>query len=215
MRDGALDAARGAAFVLMCVNHYGIATRQTALTRAAGHVARTTFMLLVGATFAVCPHTPRARVRRAALTATHAALVSAVSWLLLPSVWIRLGVLHCIALCSLALAAMDRAHLLGSVHSALAAGLLLAAYHAAPVTSTPLDLLTGAARTATLDWFPPLYWMSVVLAGHSIGAGLARRAPRRTRLRALAWLGRHSLPLYTAQMLALMLLLALRPASVS
>lgn len=218
MRDDALDAARGAAFVLMCVNHYGIATTPTSLTRAAGHVARVAFLLLVGATFAMYPRSTRARARRVLSIAAHAALVSAASRYLLPRAWVRLGVLHCIALCALALTAMDRARLLlGPTRTALAAGLFLAAHHAAPVTHTALDLITGAgARAPMLDWFPPLYWMPVVLVGHSLGAALLARAPR-ARVSAgpsfLSWVGRHSLELYTAQTVVLLVAVSQTPRS--
>jgi uncharacterized membrane protein len=209
MRDDALDAARGAAFVLMCVNHYGIATTPTTVTRAAGHVARVAFLLLVGATFAMYPRSTRARARRVALIAAHAALVSAASWYLLPRAWIRVGVLHCTALCTLALTAMDHARLLGPTRTVLAAGLCLAAYHAAPVTHTALDLVTGAsARVTMLDWFPPLHWMPVVLGGHSLGAAVRPALKLKLKLKHkpsfLSWVGRRSLELYTAQMLVLL-----------
>jgi uncharacterized membrane protein len=180
-------------------------------------VARVAFLLLVGATFAMYPlRSTRARARRVALIAAHAALVSAASWYLVPRAWIRLGVLHCTALCTLALTAMDHARLLGPTRTVLAAGLCLAAYHAAPVTHTALDLVTGAgARVTMLDWFPPLHWMPVVLGGHSLGA--AARALRvrpflKLKLKLtlkpkpsfLSWVGRRSLELYTAQMLVLL-----------
>ncbi len=215
MRDGPLDTVRGIAFALMIFNHCGIATKPTTATVAAGHIARTTFLVLVGVTYAMFP---KRASRRVLVIAAHALLVSIVSRILLPTRWVRFGVLHCIASCLAALVVLDRAGLLPFGSEGVWALCSIAIYIIAPRTNTVIDYVT-MSRYKTIDAFPLVAWFPVVLIGLA-AARVATRANRAKHRRCAKtkreilnfsitrWVGRNTLPIYTGQMLVLMYVLS-------
>ena len=220
MRDGPLDAVRGIAFALMCLNHCGIATTPTAATVAAGHIARTAFLVLVGVTYALFP---KGAPRRVWTIAAHALLVSVVSRMLLPTAWVRFGVLHCIASCLAALVVIDRAGMLPFGAEGVWALCSIAIHNLAPRTNTALDYVTRSGYK-TIDAFPLVTWFPVVLFGLAVARAaklarfskLARSAKARRkgdtgRFSITKWVGRNTLPLYTAQMLVLIYVLSRKP----
>jgi uncharacterized membrane protein len=225
-----LDATRGAAFVLMLANHAALfwnlgstgAPLSPALD-ACGALARYTFILVAGVALArqfrasgasgasgasrtaggACAPFLRRRLARCLEVGVHALVVSCVTYLAVPDLWVRFGVLHFLAV-SLALTAA----LLCAPAPLGALGAL--ALLLAPRTGLAyLDLATGAAPAhSALDYFPlrrwlPTLWLGVLL-GMSTDDGRAPLAPL-SPLAPLAALGRNTLPLYTAHFTAMCL----------
>jgi uncharacterized membrane protein len=125
-----------------------------------------------------------------------------------PQAPILFGILHCIAVATLLAAPLDRV-------PALVVGVLGGTAVLAPrflsnaAFDSPFVLWIGLGlhEPVTLDWRPLLPWAGVVW----LSLGLARLLPapfwdsrpmtwraRRGSTRALAWMGRHSLPFYLA-----------------
>ena len=216
-----LDATRGAAFVLMLANHAALfwdlgltgsgAPLPPALD-ACGALARYTFILVAGVALARqfrASGAPflRRRLARCLEVGVHALVVSCVTYLAVPDLWVRFGVLHFLAV-SLALTAA----LLCAPAPLGALGAL--ALLLAPRTGLAyLDLATGASPAhSALDYFPLRRWLPTLWLGVALGMSTddgrtagAPRAPPAAPLSALAHLGRNTLPLYTAHFTAMCL----------
>ena len=197
-RIAAIDAARGGALAGMVVYHliwdfaHFDLIAPTApfapATRALSHVVASAFLALVGASLALAhPHGLRrdAFLKRLALIAGAAALVTAASYAIDASEPILFGILHCISVASLIAALFVAAPpwaalIVGALAVAAPFALTSAAFN--PPALVWLGL--GTAAPATLDWRPLLPWAGVVL----IGLGVAQAAsPRLTGWRWTAW----------------------------
>ncbi len=215
----AVDAARGVALGGMVVYHliwdfahFGLVAPTAPFapaTRALSHVVASAFLALVGVSQALAhPHGLRraAFLKRLALIAGAAALVTAASYAIDASEPILFGILHCIFAASLIaalfVAAPPWAALIGGA-LAVAAPFVFTSAAFNPPALVWLGL--GTAAPNTLDWRPLLPWAGVVL----IGLGVAQAAsqllsgwrwtawrPMRWPGRAFAFAGRHSLVLY-------------------
>jgi uncharacterized membrane protein len=162
--------------------------------------------------------TRRAVLRRFALIAGAAALVSATSALFFPEGLITFGVLHCIAVASVL--ALPFLRLPTAAVVAAGAGVLaLGALHD-PVFDSPwLSWLGFATRPPPArDYVPLVPWFGVVLLGRALGRRIEAHRPTAAPApggvgRALGAAGRNSLALYLAHQPAIYgLLLALTAA---
>ena len=217
-RRPAIDIARGVAVLAMIVFHtaWDLTTLnlvETDITEVASWrwFARTiagSFLVLVG-TGVVMAHGRQIRIRpflrRVALLALAALLITAVTFFVFPTSYIFFGILHNIAVSSLIALAFVRAP---SVVTAIAALAFLYAPFlvSAPALDAPLLAFLGFGSTApiTNDFVPIFPWAGFVLAGVA-AARLLRlnRAPPAAggdplpkAAGALAWVGRHSLAIY-------------------
>lgn len=227
-----LDALRGLALVWMTVFHFCFDLSYLGFWQQDfyGDPLWTRQRLAIVTLFLLCVGLSQARVHaRAAAAPMHwtrwrrvaacALAVSLGSYWMFPHSYIYFGVLHCIAVVSVALWWMQRwrhATLLAVAALAIALPLLYPALAAsAPDTlvqwldSRPgsvLGLVTRLPRTE--DHVPLLPWLGVALLGLWMGRQPACRhlaIPAGARLlRPLAWLGRHSLPYYMLHQLVLM-----------
>jgi uncharacterized membrane protein len=218
-RVDAIDCARGVALIGMAVYHlswdladYRFVSPMLPFSppmRLFSHSVASAFLALAGVSLALAHRDGlnlRAFWRRIAIVGGAAALVTAASFVFAPGDVIWFGILHCIAVASLLAAPFVGA-------PAWATLLVAAAAIGAPVfihwkLFDPPALLwlgLGGALPNTLDWRPLLPWGGVVF----LGLGLARlpgvlerlTSPERWRARsglsqALAFAGRHSLPIY-------------------
>ena len=113
-------------------------------------------------------------------------VVSVATYVADPETWVRFGILHCIAVGSLALPAARKLHptLVGLF------GVVILAF----------GPLIPAPPFATVDWVPPVPWIGPMLLGFAVGIPLAARAWKPAApskpLDLLAWPGRHSLGIY-------------------
>jgi uncharacterized membrane protein len=218
-RIAAVDAARGVALAGMVVYHliwdfahFGLVAPTAPFapaTRALSHVVAGVFLALVGVSLALAhPHRLRraAFLKRLALIAGAAALVTAASYAIDAHEPILFGILHCIAVASLIAALFVAAPPWAAlIVGALAVAAPLALTSAAFNPPALVWLGLGTAAPYTLDWRPLLPWAGVTL----IGLGVAEAAsphlagwrwtgwrPTRGPGRAFAFAGRHSLVIY-------------------
>jgi uncharacterized membrane protein len=138
--------------------------------------------------------------RRLLIITAAAALVSAGTYAFMGEFYVRFGILHCIALCSLLGLAFLR---LPAALTLLVAGLAFAApsYLRMPAFDHPALVWLGLRTEPFLsvDYVPLLPWAAPFLAGLALAklipwARLSRPATPLTS--ALGWPGQHSLPIY-------------------
>lgn len=218
-RVDAVDCARALALIGMAAYHlswdladYRFVSPALPFTppmRALSHTVASAFLVLVGVSLALA-HRDRLNLpafwRRIAIVGGAAAVVTAGSFVFAPGQAIWFGILHCIAAASvLALPVIE-----APAAASLAAGALMITLpfvvHSKLFDSPFLIWIgLGEALPNTLDWRPLLPWAGVVF----LGLGAARlpgaldrlSSPERWRAkshlaRALAFAGRHSLPIY-------------------
>ena len=196
-----IDALRGLAVALMVAYHlaYDLAVLELAPVDPGRtgpfwggfpNLIIALFLFSAGVSLRLCHvpvFSPGRFWRRWAKIALAALAVSLCTYALFPEGWIYFGVLHCIALGSLA-----ALPLLGSPRLALAFALALLALEAAPVALPRFEL-----AHESLDYVPPFPWFAWIFLGlfaHSLGVhrlGMHGRWPV-----ALTLPGRHCLAIY-------------------
>ncbi|MBW7950335.1 MAG: DUF1624 domain-containing protein [Pseudorhodoplanes sp.] len=214
-----VDVLRGAALAAMAVYHFFWDIEFFALAdlgvtshlawRGFAHAIAAGFLALVGVSLLLAHgrHLRRASfLRRLAMVAAAAAVITVSSFYIDPDGAILFGILHCIALASvlgLAFLRLPPALVLLAAFACLAAPEFLTS----PAFNAPGWLWLGLASEVrpSNDYVPLLPWFGAVLAGIA-GAKLALRLRPRERWaqwraqavpsRALAFLGRHSLVVY-------------------
>lgn len=187
-----MDALRGAALAAMILFHFtwdldyfGLAPEgatASSLFKGLGDAIAAIFVLVVGISLALSARSGpnvRAFARRFLKIVVAAALITAVTWYVFPDEFIFFGILHCIALSSLAAAALLRAPL-AIVLAIAAIALALPIFVARPFFDAPIWwwLGLGTHQPLSNDWRPFLPWVGVVLIGMA-GArvALARGVP--------------------------------------
>lgn len=214
-RLAAVDVARGVAVVAMVIYHCAwdlselrlIATRVTAepAWQVFARTIAASFLVLAGVGLALA-HRDRVRwrpfLRRLAVVAGAATLITVATVLVFPDSYIFFGILHAIAVSSILALPFTRLPAWASAIAALLAGLAPLAFGGGILDAAPLAFLgLGSRVPVTNDWVPLLPWAAFVFAGIAAAkVGLPRRpagAAASGRLgRALAWAGRHSLIVY-------------------
>lgn len=214
-----VDMARGMAIVAMVVFHFAFDLSQFGLiaTDVANHpgwrlFAGTiggSFLALVGVSLVLAARGGLDRaafLRRLAMVAGGAALVTAATLVVMPHAWIFFGILHLIAVASvLGLVVLRWPAGLLALAAALAFGLPWLVAH--PALDRSWLLFTGLSRApvTTGDFYPLLPWSGFVLAGMAVARLAVDRGLDRqlAAIRAEGWLarllggaGRHSLLIY-------------------
>ncbi|MDQ2091475.1 heparan-alpha-glucosaminide N-acetyltransferase [Marimonas arenosa] len=234
----ALDLARSAALLAMVVFHFtfdlemfGLIARGTIGSppwQLFAQCIAGSFIFLSGVSLWLA-HSggvrPRAFLRRLALVAGAAALVTLATRIAVPEIFVFFGILHCIAVAGVVGLAFLR--LPSGVTLAAAAAVWVApGFLTGPGFDHPWLIWTGLATQVppTLDFVPVFPWAGPALAGLAV-ARLADRGglieplrqagPPQAVMRWLAWPGRHSLIVYLVHQPVLMslvwLLARLRP----
>ncbi len=220
-----LDALRGAAIVAMIVFHFAwdlsalgfIATDVTEHQgwRLFSHAIAGSFLAIAGAALALAHGAGLRReafLRRLAIIAAAAALVTAGTWFAFPDRFVTFGILHAIALFSLL--ALPLARAAWPLPLLLAAGVVAAhLWLQSPASAALQAWLADSAlgplwRHLGLTWDPPasvdfvplVPWFACLLAGVAAGGRLlvSRRqaSPAPAAANPLIVLGRWSLPIY-------------------
>jgi uncharacterized membrane protein len=212
-----LDAARGVALVAMAIFHsawdmafLGLADIDPANDPGWKWFARiiaASFLAIAGASLALSTHERLdwpVQLRRIAMIAAAAALVTLATWIALPRNYVWFGILHHIALASLIALPLARAPLvLPALLAVMAFALPHLVSHAA--FDVPWMHWLGLNRYVlpTVDYIPLLPWLGCVLAGLVAmrlalvrPAGWMAWAPGGRVGLGLTWLGRHTLPIY-------------------
>ncbi len=217
-RIEAVDAARGVALAAMGVYHFVWDLSFYSFIPAAyffdprfqffGDLIAVSFLALVGVSLALAARgglNLRSYMRRTALVAAAAALVSAATYFFMPGAFISFGILHCIAAASLVALAFLRTPWFASAGAGALIALAPLALASSAFDSANWILGLGVKEPRTLDWRPLFPWVGFTLIG--FGASqfiIARGLPERLAQwragggvsRALSWGGRHSLAVY-------------------
>lgn len=211
-----IDLARGLALVAMATYHFAWdleffgyldpGTASTGFLKLYARAIASSFLVLVGISL-VLAHAPdirwRSFSRRWAMVAAASALITAATYAFTPQTFVFFGILHHIAVASLAGLAVLR--LPAPVLAMLAAALFLAAPHLRGLLPDgPAFWWTGLTATnpSSNDFVPFVPWFSAVLAGMALGKLIARAPDRLPRVPAsrlssgLSFLGQHSLAFY-------------------
>jgi uncharacterized membrane protein len=217
-RLGLVDVARGVAVACMVVYHSAWDLSELRLVAADirvipawswfAHAIAGGFLVLVGAGLVLAKggaFRPRAFLRRLGRIAAAALLVTIGTYLVFPDAYVFFGILHCIALASVLALPFLRLPVAVVILAALAS-LIVPLIATAPVFDAPVlsFLGLGTRIPVTNDYVPLFPWFGLVLTGVAamrLLAPLLARLPERTArypapLRALAFVGRHSLIIY-------------------
>ena len=213
-----MDLARSAALLGMVIYHFtydlelfGYLAPHTAVTGGWAVFARViagSFLFLAGVSLYLAHGQDirwQAFLRRLLVIGAAAGLITIGTYFAMPDRFVYFGILHSIAACSVIGLAFLR---LPVAVTLVAAALALSApaLFRADVFNQPalywLGLSTAARRA--VDFVPVLPWLAPCLLGIgltklAVRAGLLDQAgavPPGPAIRALAWLGRHSLPIY-------------------
>jgi uncharacterized membrane protein len=213
-RLAGIDVLRGVAIVAMAAYHFAFDLRHFGVTHpdfehawpwlAARATILASFLVLVGVSLALAARAGvawRHHLARVARIAACALAVSAASYAMFPQSFIYFGVLHAIAVVSLAAWPL-RARPVAATFAGVAivvAGLAFASPWFDPRGWSWIGFVANKPRTE--DFVPLFPWAGVVLVGIGLGHALARRsfAALQPLARAPAWLallGRHSLLVY-------------------
>lgn len=232
-RLGWLDVVRGIAILAMASYHFswdleyfGYLAPDTVGTGLFKYYARgiaSSFLLLAGFSL-VLGHFPRFRRRpfqiRFGKIAAAAAVISIATWFAFPSGFIFFGILHAIAAASLIGLLFLRLPVAVTLVAAVAA-FVAPLYFRSAFFDMPALWWVGLSETLprSNDYVPLLPWLAPYLTGIALGrialasGWLDRTAPSErqpNRLsRALAFAGRHSLPIYLIHQPLLFSLVAL------
>ena len=217
-RIEAVDAARGVALLAMGVYHFiwdlsffeyiSMRTFFDPRVHFFGDIIAVSFLALVGVSVALASRgsfNAGAYLRRTALVAGAAALVSAGTYAFMPDSFIAFGILHCIVAASLLALAFLRAPWFAPLIAGAAIALAPLVLASPAFDGSNWFLGLGVKEPRTLDWRPLFPWTGFAL----IGLGLARLiisrgVPERLAQwragnpfsRVLSFGGRHSLAVY-------------------
>lgn len=216
-RIGALDIARGVAVVAMVVYHSAWDLSELRLIPTAivgdpgwnvfARAIASSFLLLAGLGLALAHGRVidiRKLLRRVAVVAAAALLVTVATWIAFPDAYVFFGILHAMAASSLLAVPFVRLPAALTALAAIAVGAL--PLLASPAFDAPRLAFLGLGTRVPLtnDYVPLVPWLAFVLAGIALGRvteptrWLPRDEPRLGVAKALAWLGRHSLVIYLA-----------------
>lgn len=215
-----VDVARGAALVAMMLYHlvwdfefFGLIEKGVAASppmRGLSHAIASSFLILAGVSVALAHRGSfkaaafRKQFIKIALAAAAVTLATAYAW---PQAPITFGILHAMALGVLATAPFAKAPWGLTMAAALALIAAPMVAHSPTFDAPAIQWIgLGTDEPAALDWRPALPWTGVML----LGLALARSPRGQSFLvradafqasddaisRALAWLGRRTLPIY-------------------
>lgn len=238
-----IDLARGVAVVTMIVFHsafdlnfFGVLPLDVSggFLRTLAYLTASTFIFLVGLSFTISYARAARRldgrglalkyVRRGLTIFGYGLIITAVTRLFLPNVYIVFGILHFIGLAILLAplsVRLDTEKLLITSIACLIAG------YAASLVSGPWPLLWLGIRPesfSSLDYVPLLPWFGLVLVGMACGRLFYPDGKRNISIpvaepafaRPLEFLGRHSLVIYFLhQPVVLLLIAVLAPGAVT
>jgi uncharacterized membrane protein len=218
-RFAVLDAARGLALAAMVVFHFSFDLDSLGLAaldvggdprwRWFARLIAGSFLALSGMSLVIA-HAKGMRweayLRRLAILASAALVVTLATWLMMPREFIFFGILHSIAVASVIGLGFLRLPWPATMIAAILV-LLAPDFIASAVFDAPFLRWLGLSTItpATLDFEPVFPWLSPFLAGMALArlalprfaiSPLALWTPRRAPGRAFAWAGRHSLAIY-------------------
>lgn len=206
-----IDNVRGIAFILMVIHHifyfydvsnnYSTSFSQNPVVDASGYMARTLFIFLAGVSLSLFKTPKKKRANRSFEIAIHALILSLVSYLYYPDIFVRFGILHFMAISTFILSFVVP-------YPKLTILVLLISIFYTPAKINPLlDTITGAmAHNNMMDWFPLFPWISLMLCGVVFGQHVDIKDLNFSQSNILTKIGQNSLDLYTSHVVLLLVI---------
>jgi uncharacterized membrane protein len=175
MRYLFIDNLRGIAFLLMVIHHifyfkdvsngYLTSYADNIFVHTSGTVARILFIFLVGLSLSISDNKIKKRIKRSAEILIHALIISFVTYIYYPNIFIRFGVLHFISVASLL-----GTYFIDKKKLTFICMFLFIILKPLSVNNSFIDTITGAKINYNMmDYFPLFPWFGLVLAGLFIG----------------------------------------------
>lgn len=217
-----LDNIRGLAFLFMIIHHvfyfydvsndYSTKLSQNPLVDMSGHIARNMFILLAGYStyMAYKKYTEKnksplvERLKRSIEILGHAMIITFVTYMLYPDIFIRFGILHFIALGTIISTILAPYKIVSIIVLVLC---IILKY---PSVNSFIDTITGAkSQFNAMDWFPLKSALPILLGGLIIGQHLDINKLNggifKNKIPFISYLGENSLNLYTIHVVGLIL----------
>jgi uncharacterized membrane protein len=217
-----LDNMRGIAFLFMIIHHifyfYDVSNNYSSKLSShpfvdiAGHIARNMFILLAGYStyMAYKKYTEKnkspliERLKRSIEILGHAMIITFVTYMIYPDIFIRFGILHFIALGTIISTILAPYKIVSIIVLVLC---ILLKY---PSVNSFVDVITGAkSQFNAMDWFPLKIALPTLLGGlvigqhfdiNEFGGGILK-----DKVPIISFLGENSLNLYTIHVVGLIL----------
>jgi uncharacterized membrane protein len=217
-----LDNLRGIAFLFMIIHHvfyffdvsndYNTKLSSNSFVDTSGHIARNMFILLAGySTYMAYKkysekdiNPIKERLKRSGEILIHAMIITFVTYMLYPQIFIRFGILHFIAFGTI-ICSILAPHKFTTVII-----FVLCIILKFPQVNSFIDTITGASSNfAAMDWFPLNKALPIILAGLIIGQHIdinkLNAGIFNNKLPVISFLGSNSLNLYTIHVVGLIL----------
>ena len=216
MRYLFIDNLRGIAFLLMVIHHifyfkdvsngYLTSYADNIFVHTSGTIARILFIFLVGLSLSISDNKIKKRIKRSAEILIHALIISFVTYIYYPNIFIRFGVLHFISVASLL-----GTYFIDKKKLTFICMFLFIILKPLSVNNSFIDTITGAKINYNMmDYFPLFPWFGLVLAGLFIGknSDLSKieKIFNNINFNLLTKIGQNCLNLYTAHVILLIII---------
>lgn len=178
MRYLFIDNLRGIAFLFMVIHHifyfkdvsndYTTSYADNIFVQSSGTIARTLFIFLVGLSLSI-PNKKefniKKRLNRSLEILVNAGIISFITYMYYPDVFVRFGVLHFIALASLL-----GSYFIDKKQLTFVFMLVFLLLKPMSVNNSLIDTITGAKLNYNMmDYFPLFPWFGLLLFGLHVG----------------------------------------------
>jgi uncharacterized membrane protein len=181
-RYRSIDNIRGIAFLFMIIHHifyfydvsnnFNTSYSKNIFVNSSGIIARTLFILLAGVSLTFLNKKDKKdkkdklkkRFKRSIEIGLHAMVITFITYLFYPKLFIRFGILHFIALSTFICSFI-------APHKKLTILIFIISLIYTPPKINPIiDTITGSSTNfSMLDWFPLKSWISLLLFGIILG----------------------------------------------
>ena len=222
MRYLFIDNLRGIAFLLMVIHHifyfknlsngYLTSYADNIFVHLSGTIARTLFIFLVGLSLSISDNKIKKRIKRSVEILIHALIISFVTYIYYPDIFIRFGVLHFISIASLL-----GTYFIDKKKLTFICMFLFIILKPLSVNNSFIDTITGAKINYNMmDYFPLFPWFGLVLAGLFIGknSDLSKIEKLFNNNNLLTKIGQNCLNLYTFHVIFLIIIYNIKKKSI-
>ena len=214
-----IDNLRGVAFIFMIIQHivyfydvsnnYKTSYAKNNLIETSGTISRTLFILLAGYSVYMAwkknkKNFIKKRFYRSIEIFCHALVISLVTYIAYPSMFIRFGILHFLSLATFILSFLAPYNIATIIFFIISISITY------PQINNTIDTITGASVNYNMmDWFPLNKWIPVILCGmiiaQNIDLSILNNIDILKNKNILTILGKNSLNLYTLHIILLII----------
>ena len=221
MRYLFIDNLRGIAFLLMIIQHifyfkdvsnnYSTSYANNIFVKLSGTVARTLFIFLVGLSLSISEKNKtkesiKKRIKRSTEILINALIISFMTYMFYPNIFVKFGILHFISLVSLL-----GSYFVDKKKLTLICIFIFALIKPISVNNQLIDTITGGKiYSSMMDYFPLFPWFSLVLTGIFFGQNIdLSKIEKKLNIinnKILIKIGQNCLNLYTTHIVFLIII---------